>query len=245
MDFAGLALCSRYSYPPNSLSLCGPDRQNDLKWYSGSRQADHGTIEILTHFSTLYPYLRLIAQENKISDPFDKRVVEAYWIGNNLLKNIPQIRFAQYLSDNLRKKIKIEELEKIMAKLAVGGLPHHAFHVTNIYKRTGYLDIPHTVETMDACIINWGKIDKIDHQLISVSTQNLQVIGNKLTFGRSIKRNLMLQGEKDVLLEKLKIGDWISYHWGYVCDKLTSLQLKNLVKYTGLAIKLANSDMTL
>ena len=63
MDFAGLALCSRYSYPPNSLSLCGPDRQNDLKWYSGSRQADHGTIEILTHFSTLYPYLRLIAGE--------------------------------------------------------------------------------------------------------------------------------------------------------------------------------------
>ncbi|MBI5452804.1 hypothetical protein HY945_05055 [Candidatus Gottesmanbacteria bacterium] len=247
MDVTGLSLCTRYSYPPNSLSLCGPDKQEDLRWYSGSLQADKGTVEILTLFSTLYPYLRLIAEENKISDPFDKRVVEAYWIGNQLLKNIPLIRFARHLSDKLllRKKMKIAELEKIMEKLVAGGLPYHAFHVTNIYKRTGHLNTPHTVETMDACIINWGKIDMIRNNLVEVTTQSLQIINKKLGFGKSIKRNLMLQGEKDILKSQLKTGNFISYHWGYVCDKLTSLQLHNLMKYTSLALKLANSDIAL
>ena len=96
MDLKGLALCSRYSYPPNSLSLCGPDKKKDLNWYSIYQQTDKGTLEILSQFSTLYPYLTLIAQENKIKDPFNQKVVEAYWIGNNLLHKIPVKSFVTH-----------------------------------------------------------------------------------------------------------------------------------------------------
>lgn len=238
----GLAICTRYSYPPNSLSLCGPDKKKDLNWYSINQQADKGTLEILSQFSTLYPYLTLIAQENKIKDPFDQKVVEAYWIGNDLLHKIPVRSFVTHLSDkiHLKKKIKRPDLHRIFDKISDGALPHHAFHVLNIYKRTGYLEIPHTIETMDACLINWGKIKKIIPGAIVIETKPLRVINNQLGFGSVRQRTIISQGEKDILFTAVKIGDWISYHWGYFCQKLTADQLKNLIYYTNLSVKLAN-----
>lgn len=242
MDLKGLALCSRYSYPPNSFSLCGPDKQKNLKWYATTQETDQGTAEILSQFTTLFPYLSLIAYENNIRDPFDKRVVEAYWLGNSLLSRVSIRSFGRHLSDTLllRKKLPGKKLESILVTLEDGALPYHAFHVLAIYKRTGHLDIPHTVETMDACIINCGQVIRIQSGTIVVRTKPLRYIGNKLVFGKPITRTLMTQGEKDVLFKQLKIGNWISYHWGYFCQKLTNIQLQHLIYYNNLSVNLAN-----
>ncbi len=238
----GLALCTRYSYPPNSLSLCGPDKKADLKWYSTNQKSDKGTVEILSQFSTLFPYLRLIAESNNIKDPFDARVVEAYWLGNNLLHQITIEKYTKYLSDSiqLKKKIIKKELEMIFKKIEIGALPHHTFHVMNVYKRTGHLDIPHTIETMDACLINWGKIKKITKGAVIIETKPLRIINHHLAFEPLRERTIISQGEKDILFDKLKIGDFISYHWGYFCQKLTPVQLKNLYYYTNLSLRFAN-----
>lgn len=242
MSLSGLALCSRFSYPPNSLSLCGPDKKNDLQWYAANQKTDKGTLEILSQFSTLFPYLSLIAQQNRLTDPFDLKVVEAYWLGNNLLYQIPLSRFVNHLSEgiSLKKKLERKELETIFTKLTYGGLPHHSFHVLNIYKRTGHLDIPHTIETMDACLINWGKVKNILPHALIVETAPLTIINNKLTFSSTIERTLVSQGEKDILFAGLKPNDWVSYHWGYFCQKLSKDQLNNLIYYTTLSIKSAN-----
>ena len=234
MSLTGLALCSRYSYPPNSLSLCGPDKKSDLNWYSENQKTDRGTLEILSQFSTLYPYLTLIASENKIKDPFEKSVVEAYWVGNNLLHRIPITSFVSLLSNKIDVKAKI--------KIANGALPHHSFHVLNVYKRTGHLDILHTVETMDACLINWGKVKRINNDSLVIETKPIALINNKLEFGKLRERTVIPQGEKDVLFRDLKTGDWISYHWGYFCHKLSSLQLRNLIYYTNLSLNHANGN---
>ena len=243
MDIAGLTLCSRYSYPPNSLSLCGPvKKKEDLKWYASSQKADLGTKEILSQFATLFPYLSLIAYENDIKDPFDKRVVEAYWLGNNLMHNAPINKFAQQLSDKiqLKKKIKRKELDSLFIKLTHGALPHHSFHVLNIYKRTGHLNMLHTVQTMDACLINWGKIKKILPFSLIIETFPLTIVGNQLKSGPKKERTIMSQGKDDILFSYLHIGDFVSYHWGYFCQKLSERQLKNLIYYTHLSLKLAN-----
>lgn len=244
MDLKGLALCSRYSYPPNSLSLCGPDKQKDLAWYAMTQKSDPGTAEILSQFSTLFPYLSLIAYENNIRDPFDKRVVEAYWLGNSLLHHIPVRSFVHHLSDTLllRKKLQRKELELLLIKLSRRALPYHAFHVLTVYKRTGHLDIPHTVETMDACLINWGQVTHAGTGSITVRTKPLRLIRDKLLLDTPIIRTLMMQGVKDTLAPQLSIGDWISYHWGYFCQKLTRRQLKNLITYTRLSLSLANTN---
>lgn len=243
MDASGLALCCRYAYPPNSLSLCGPEKQHDLQWYTTTQRIDQGAIEIITQFETLYPYLALIAYENSIPDPFDQRVVEAYWMGNSLLERVhikPQV---ELIADrlHLKKKLPPVELERIFNKIAVGALPQHAFHVLNIYKRTGHVDLSHTVETMDACIINWGNVVHIEKSQITINTQPLTTDGSRLVFGKTRQRILRLQGRKDVLVKDLHIGNWISCHWGYVCQKLTLSQLTQLKRYTRLSLLFANS----
>lgn len=247
MNIIGLISCARYAYPPSSLSLCGPDskeKQRDLKFYATQQKQDKGTPEILSQFSTLYPYLSFIAYENNIRDPFDRRVVEAYWLGNKLLDSISISKFSTYLKDTLRLKKKIENkyLDLLLGKLLKGGLPHHAFHVLNVYKRTGNIDSLHILDTMEACLINWGKVEKILPESIVVETKPLRLENDKVTFGQSIKKSIMLQGEKDIFMTKLQVGDWISYHWGYFCQKLTLVQFQNLIYYTKLSLTLANNN---
>jgi hypothetical protein len=243
MDFSGLCLCSRFSYPPNSFSLCGPDKQKDLQWYTSFQQPDKGTKEILMQFSTLYPYLSFIAYENNIHDQFDIRVIEAYWIGNSLLENISQRKFAIHLSDTLglKRKVNQKQITSLLEKIQQGALPFHAFHVLNVYKRTGSLDILHTIQSMDACIINWGKVKKISKKNITISTRPVTVHKQKLVFGPVRLRDLLTQGDNDVLAKRIVVGDWVSYHWGYFCQILNSEQLKNLIYYTRLSMQLADS----
>src|SRR4030042_1170915 len=98
LDMQGVMSCSRYSFAPNSLHYCGPERQSDMLGYVQHEAADKGLAEILHRFDTLYKYLVLIASSNHIHDPFDRRVVEAYWVGNNLLARVKTNQFAQHLT---------------------------------------------------------------------------------------------------------------------------------------------------
>ncbi|OGG03564.1 hypothetical protein A2W14_03210 [Candidatus Gottesmanbacteria bacterium RBG_16_37_8] len=240
---SGLIACSRYSYPPNSLSLCGPiNQKTNLKFYTTEGLTDLGTKEILKQFSTLYPYLTLIASQNNLTDPFDSRVVEAYWLGNSLLNKIPKAKLYNHLTETmgLKKKLKRKELNNISDKLTVLSLPHHSFHVLNIYRRTGHQDSPQTIETMDACIINWGEVLEIDGGKIKIKTQRLTHSLGKLSFEKNIIRTVKTQGLEDQPLLRLKVGDFISYHWGYFCQKLNSPVLNNLKYYTALSINSAN-----
>ena len=160
MDHQGLLLCARYALPPNSLHYCGPDKITNLFAYTQEQIADRGLQEILTEFETLYPYLSFIAYENNIHNPFDRRVVEAYWLGNTLLHTVSMSGFFRHFSDalHLKKKITKKDFELLVGKLPAGAIPHHTFHVLNIFTRTGHHTIKHTLETMDNCRIGWGKI---------------------------------------------------------------------------------------
>lgn len=238
----GANLCTRFAYPPNSLSLCGPDKKSDLLYSSSLVQIDSGTLEILQQFTTLYPYLSLIAYHNNIRDTFDTRVVEAYWIGNSLLNNISQSELFFHLTDTLKlkKKLKIKNYRSLLDKISFGTIPHHSFHVLNIYKRTGHVTDSHTVKTMDACLINWGKVVKLNKNSILVETKPLSIINNRLDLGPKVIRQINPQGEKDILFKKLKTEDYVSYHWGYFCQKLCPDQLRNLIYYTKLSLSLSN-----
>lgn len=242
MNHKGLLLCSRYSFPPNSYYLCGPEKQKDLQYYSEGGQVDLGTKEILEQFSTMYPYLRLIATENNIQDPFDPRVVEAYWLGNTLLKNVSVNHLGRHMIEivGVKKKLKKREMDDLSLKLEVGAMPHHAFHVLNVWKRTGHDDSYHTVGTMEACLIGWGKVKHVFTTSLSIETRRLKMENGRLIYGEKIERKIETQGKNDKQIQKVAAGDWISYHWGKFSQKLTAQQLRNLIFYTNEALKLAN-----
>lgn len=85
MFMDGALRCLRYAFGPNRLHLCGPKANSDLLNFLIEQKPSKRLTFLLKKFKTMYPYLKKIADANKIKDPLDERVVEAYWIGNNLL----------------------------------------------------------------------------------------------------------------------------------------------------------------
>ena len=239
----GILRCARYAFMPNKLSFCGPDKNRDLFHYSSTGEIDQGLNNILKEFQTLYPYLNFIAQVNKIRDPFDERVVDAYWIGNSLLEKVNKNKLYYHLLDNLNLKKKLPRLllNRVIDKIPLGAKPHHSFHVLNVWKRTGNLDVFHTLNTMDLCRISWGKIKKIDWPNLEIEYSPLTIKNEKIELGEMIDYKIMAEINDSGFIQKPKIGDWISFHWNFACEVLNLNQIKNLDKYTKESIKLINS----
>lgn len=244
----GAILAARYAFMPNKLRYCGGDKNSEIFNYAVNSFSDGGLTELLEEFATMYPYLRLIAEANKIFDPFDYRVVEAYWIGNDLLNNVDMKHFYRYMIDEqkLKKSFKPKLLEKVFGKIPYGAKPHHSWHVFNIPKRTGHYPVEHTLETMDKCRIGWGKIKEIksvDKNLTTsavVEYEPLIIKDNKLILGDLINKEVWLGVDKKSFVGLSKPGDYVSVHWDWVCDHLSIDQLNNLKKWTQHNLNLTN-----
>lgn len=245
MQRNGLLECLKYSLPPNWLSFCGPDKKQDLKDYYRFNLADQGLSENLSRFYTLYGYLSFIACENNIREPFDIAVVKAYWLGNRLLKKFNPRRFYYYLRDNLalKKKLSQKELTILFGKIPQGALPNHAFHVFNIPWRTGFLPIEHTLQTMDACRISWGKVISQKNGILVVETPPVVYKNNKLQLGKTVFKKIVARIDNLNLADELLSGELISFHWGFLCNKINPAEADNLRYYTQLALNLANEDI--
>lgn len=238
----GLLRCGRYAFGPNRLHYCGPDANREILAYMQRGVADAGLEMLLKAFRTLYPYLKLIASANNIRDPFDNRVVEAYWIGNRLLENVEKKKIYQHLLDTLeiKKKIGYRSFELVTDHLRKGALPHHSFHVLNIWRRTGDLDIAHTLESMDSCRISWGRVVFVDGPFLTVETEPLVCENGKLALGKSVMKRIHRDISSPIDIEQLKNGDTITMHWGVPCEVIASDKARALKKYTLRHIAFAN-----
>ena len=234
----GILECARYAFKPNQLNYCGPDKNSELAEYLKAGESDGGLRQILQKFETLYPYLKLIARSNKKEDAFDKKISEAYWIGNDFLQNVKMTDLHGHLMDGLQlgKKISSDEREKIREKIPRGANAHHSFHVFNIWKRTGHIESPHTLFTMDECRIGWGKVEAVNANIITVLYKPVIFENNKLAFGPVAAKNVF----HELSGRQVKTGDWISFHWSSFCDVISQEELKNLRHWTSLNLELVN-----
>lgn len=239
----GVLRCARYSFGPNRLHYCGPDANHELFAYIREGVQDPGLTTLLSAFQTLAPYLRHIATQNGIRDPFDDRVVEAYWIGNDLLETIPRNALWRHLIDDhdLKRKLGIRDFARVEGKIELGAVPTHAFHVLNIWKRTGHLDCAHTLESMDACRVSWGTVRMIDGPRLTVETKPLAVLDGKLALGQPITKTIVRRLEADSFFDDVVVGDTISMHWGMPCEVLAPRHVAALERYTLRNIVLANT----
>ncbi len=238
----GMIRCARYAFMPNRLTFCGPDKNQDLFYYCQRREANQGLSLILKEFQTLYPYLKFIARANGIRDPFDEKVVEAYWIGNALLENANQSNFYRHLSDSLemKKKMALPAFRRLVEKVSLKPKPHHNFHVLGVWKRTGYLDIAHTLASMDLCRINWGRVEKVEKKNIVVAYRPLILENEKICLGKTVRGEITYQLGGKSFLKGLRKGHLISFHWGFACEKISREQARKLDYYTQESINAAN-----
>lgn len=246
MSFAGALLFGRYAFPPNRLGYCGPDDSQALLEQVAARRPDQGLVELEKRFEGAYPYLCLIAQANNIPDPFDSRVVEAYWIGNELLERVEAAPFYESLRQRFSSRMKTSEFGWLASKLELSARPHHNFHVFDVYVRAGLMrneraDI--AVETMDSCRISWGRVAAVEGAELVVERPQLVLAGGKLTLSepRPFRASRQLDGRGFV--DEVNVGDMVSVHWNWTCDLLDASALSRLQKATQRSMALANLTM--
>ena len=95
----GSLLFARYAFMPNHLGYCGGPESQDLLEYAREGVADEGLNQIIRQFQAAYPYLQFIARSTGIGDPMDPRVVQAYWLGGDLLRRVEAREFYSFVGD--------------------------------------------------------------------------------------------------------------------------------------------------
>jgi hypothetical protein len=237
----GPVLFARYAYPPNRLGLCGPDDAPAL--HAGALAgANRELRELARGFEGAYPYLSLIAHENGISDPLDRRVVEAYWLGGDLSARIAPRSLHRNVSDRFRGRMTPGEWRWLERAVAAGSRPIHAFHVLEVFPRAGLMrgDVAPIVETMDSCRVRWGRLVRAIGDQLVVSASRLEVVDGALGIGAERIETVTGWYDGSGLLGGARPGDPISLHWGWACDRLSRPQLDRLTAWTAAALRIAN-----
>jgi hypothetical protein len=242
-NMEGLIVAARYVLKPVELRICVEDEKihqilfdflvNPKKFVDQAKQA-------LQQMPVCYPYFEVIAQANGIPNPFNIDVVEAYFIGNSLLAKVDfttlkeSIRFAFGKPQALDE----EELERRIGSLPEYFLPHHTFHVYCLGSVTGKVEpIP---KVLDLCRISWGQVVVMLDKKVWVNRYPVvqDPNGKFIISDKPQQFETELQNLPDV---KIDVGDWVTMHWGQICQRVTRDQVESLKKYTLQALKVAKS----
>lgn len=243
---SGALLFGRYAFPPNRLGYCGPDDHHALFEYVSSGTTDGGLLELERRFDGAYPYLRLIAQANGISDPFDRRVVEAYWIGNAYLERVEASPFYESLKARFGNRMDTHAFTWLTSELERGARPHHNFHVFDVYRRAGLTrDAGATIalDRMDRCRISWGEVIAAEGAELVVKRAALALVDDKLTLAEPHVERVARQIDGRGFADGAHVGDTVSIHWDWVCEVLTPSALERLQRNTRRAIAQANATL--
>lgn len=230
----GAILFARYAYPPNELGYCGPPDHRALLGYGSEGLVDRGLVQLAQGFSGAWPYLEFIAGAIGVRSPLDRRVVEAYWLGGNLLDTIDMQAFGNSLLDRFRKRAG-KGWGYLAEAIPVGAAPNHSFHVFGVYPwvgllHTGRADTP--LEHLDRCRIRWGQVVSTDGDQVTVLSRPLTYDGTDIGLGERRLETARRSIDGVGFLDPFRPGDWVSLHWGWVCDRLSRRQLHLLRRST-------------
>lgn len=233
----GLLLFARYAFMPNRLGYCGGDVDGVFETCAAGETSPE-VREWAQQFEGAYPYLALIAQANGIADPFDPRVVEAYWVGNSLLQNASLAPLYASLRERFAPRLSPQKLDLILGQVPRGAHPFHAFHVLDVCRRTGAL--AENLSTLDSCRISWGQVQTVVNGSLQVNTQPIIFEEGHLSLAAPQTRSVTRRVNGHGFVNDVQPGDWVSIHWNWACDVLTARQLENLKQFTRQSLALAN-----
>jgi hypothetical protein len=247
---SGLFLHASYTFMPNSLGFCGPDDRGSILRHLQTRKEDEKLFSTLKDFEAAYPFIRMIGEANR-KNPFDAKVTEAYWIGNELLRKVPKARFYSFALNELSKakpgiKSNGGEIRALFRNSRFHAIPHHTFYVintaTNVLSGKHYSSAEGAKklgEIMDNCRISWGKVVKVQKDGLVVRYQPLLIKENSLRLGGHSLKEVKYDPEI-IPFNSVKEGDSVSMHWNFACQILSKNQLINIKEFTAEDIESGN-----
>lgn len=226
----GTELAARFSYITNVLRYCGPKEAGEafIK-YVKNKDNKEEVAKAIKKFEGLYPYLRTIAEATE-KDYLDYDVVEAYWIGNELLDELGDKEVSKAVERLMKRGLPKSIGEKAIKELPKGFPLHHDFNV--MYVGVGNItgSVPVTLQNMENCRVSWGEVVKVQKGTLLVRKQPLKFISNEYVLGETETVNAVYLPK---MLPDVKKGDIVALHWGFAPIILTREQQANLEKYTG------------
>lgn len=231
----GIEKACKYSYITNKKKYCG--NLNAHKVFleflrKKGRENANKTIEELKSFQSLYPYLRLIAKTNLMEELHEK-VVEAYWLGNDLLKKIKGSELKKMILNEFAKPGLLPKkiAEKKAVELPKNVFPCHSFHV--LYFNFVTKKVEPILENLDKCLVNYGTVIAVDKKHLFLDSKKL-MFNKKFYFEpttREIEKGFAVNAD---------YGDIVSFHWNHGIEVLSTKKQRLLEKYTGLNLEALN-----
>ena len=240
---SGTARFARFAYPPNALGYCGPPDAGHLLAHGSAGVDDREVADRARRFEGAWPYLEVIASAAGIDDPLDPRVVEAYWVGNELT-DLVDPAFPARLTDRFRG-----QGGGFWEDLAPGseGLarPHHSFHVFAVYPWVGLLGRGPAValSVLDRCRIRWGEVVSVSGEETEVRSRPLVWDGKRLDLGDERTERVRREADGRALATGVAVGDTVALHWDWVCDRLAPAGAEALVTVSAAQLELANRHL--
>jgi hypothetical protein len=243
MSDAGALLFARYAYPPNALGFCGADEPRTLLEHAHAGEADGGLTELARTFEGAWPYLTLIAGASGLSDPLDLRVVEAYWVGNELLDRVPPRELARHVEERFGRRLG-RALGTVTDAAAAGALPHHCFHVFVVYPWLGLLRggvVTEPLRVLDRCRITPARVLRADGDELEVLARPLVWDASRLALAAPRTRRVRWREDGLALVARPEPGELVSLHWDVACDRLTPAAAARLQAATARALSVVAS----
>ncbi len=239
----GPLLFVRYAFPPNHHGYCGPADNGAFFEYGAHGVVDGGLRAMAREFAGAWPYLELIAGATGVADPLDRRVVEAYWVGNALLDRVGVAAVGGSMEERFRHRAG-PGFGSLTEGVLAGGVPHHSFHVFCIYPWVGLLGDDRRAEqaltVLDRCRIRWGRVTAVQGDQVVVESQPLSWDGRRLELAAPATETAVRSLDGVGVAPRLDVGDWVSLHWEWVCDRLSVHQLAALRRFTQRHLSIVN-----
>ena len=238
---SGLLAFIRYGFMPNHLGYCGGNDQDVLFEHAVTGKAERGLAPLLAKFTGAVPYLRTIASANGIADPFDRRVVDAYWLGNSLLDTVEASALSRSLEERFGRQLTGRLREEVLRKPPEGARPHHLVHVLDVYRRLEVKEIG--MAAMENCRISWGRVTSVSPAALLVERQPLVEREGRLELGPVVTERVLRTLEGQGFTDGVAVGDWVSVHWGWACEVLDEARLTGLRHWSDHHLRLANQTV--
>ena len=214
---------ARFAFRPNALGYCGGQAPGELFDRVVAGADDPDLHRLCGEFAGARPYLELLAQAPGAGGPLDPQVVEAYWVGGAMLEALDPRVFQADLERNVRPRATADDWRWLSGKPAQGAVPHHAFHVLEIYPRlglTGDGSRDAVLATMERCLVRPALMTAREGDELLVMARPLVVEDGVLRFGPERPERILAGIDGRGFVDGARPGDSIAVHWGWACDVL-------------------------
>jgi hypothetical protein len=227
MDIKALQLEARFSLPPNSLGYCGKETAVG-KFKECIIQGKCKEVgEELKHFIVLYPYLETIAEITNLPE-FSYEVIEAYWLGNDLLKRAKPEHYDLLLKNFEKQGVPDFLVKELRQKPPRVFIPNHLFQVLHVGVGRASGAVPFNLQSINNCMIRWGEVVKLEKNKAIINLHSLELKDKRY---KLIVNKEAISFNNELVLG-IKLGDIVVAHWNMVIKILNKQEEKKLKYWT-------------